>query len=76
MPLELKPFIENNYFLNINGIKVSKRRLLSNLSKLPEVTPLNIFYALIYNSYYSLDQILRIKSTIVPDYKNILTLKK
>ena len=75
IPEELKPYEENNYFLNIAGILISKRRFLTNLSKFSTYNNLTIFYCLIYDSYYSLEEIMLLENTFLKE-KDFLTLIK
>ncbi len=74
LPQELEPYKINNLMLNINGVTISLNRVLDNLSKLNIINNETIFYALIYNSYYNIEQIELISKSIYPLTENIYEL--
>ena len=74
LPEILIPYQESPISLNINGIKVSINRVLLNLSKLDDLNNETIFYALIYNSYYNLEEIEILSKALLPSITNIYEL--
>ncbi len=65
LPESLLKYKVNELILDINGVKVSINRFLRNLTNLKEKSNINIFYALIYNSFYTLEEINLISNEIL-----------
>ena len=76
LPESLISYEINSHLLNIDGIIVSKKRFLNNLSHFSIINALNIFYSLIYNSYYTLEEINKLKEIIIPTYDSFYKLTK
>lgn len=53
LPKRLEKYRISDKVLFIDGVYVSVVKLLKNLGKFEEINDLNIYYAIIYNSYYT-----------------------
>ena len=67
---ELPKYLENykidHETLSINGVYVSIKKIKRNLAKLKNNNPESCFYAIIYNGYYTYDEIEVLKNTLIP----------
>ena len=65
LPEQLKKYQINNITLDINGVLVSIPNLLKNLSSFSEINTNNIFNSIIYNSFYTFEEIDIILTTFI-----------
>lgn len=66
LPKELEPFRVDSRILMIGDIYVSSNRVLRNLRKFGIDSSESIFYAIIYDSFYTLEEIMAIKEVLMP----------
>ena len=71
LPRSLQEYQINRQILLINGVYVSIKRLLDNLGKCAVMDSLTIFYAIIYKTYYTLDEIEALRDALMPEVKDI-----
>lgn len=65
LPKELEPFRVDSHILMIGDIYVSSNRVLRNLRKFGIDSSESIFYAIIYDSFYTLEEIMAIKEVLM-----------
>lgn len=65
LPSYLESFKENNYTLNINGIYVSIKLLLDNLGKLDCYDQKSLYYAIIYNANYTIEEAIMLEDYLL-----------
>lgn len=66
MPLFLEPYQIDKQTINLNGIYVSTTKIKRNLAKLESISPENCFYAIIFNGFYTLEEIEKLKEVLMP----------
>lgn len=71
-PLVLEKYKINNQVLFINGVYVSIIKLLNNLRKFEEINELNIYYAIIYGSYYTFIELEILRSELLESEEELV----
>lgn len=66
LPLELERFQIDNQTLNIMGVFASSEKVKRNLGKIGDTSADACFYAIIYEGYYTLEEITILRSALVP----------
>ena len=74
LPKELEKYRINNYLLSINGVNVAINRFLNNLGKMRSRTNKDIFYAIIYDSFYDVEEIKQLQLVLVPEVNSLYSL--
>lgn len=67
IPAFLEQYRENNAILNINGIYVSSEKIKRNLAKIGDNSPESCFYAIIYNGYYTYEELETLRISLIPE---------
>ncbi|MCM1052920.1 MAG: hypothetical protein NC483_02980 [Ruminococcus sp.] len=73
LPKFLKKYAISNNILLINGIYISKIKLLNNLNG-QDITFVSIFYAIIKGSFYTFYEIDALREELIPEFKDLYTL--
>lgn len=66
LPLELEAFQIDNQTLNIMGVFASSEKVKRNLGKIGDTSAAACFYAIIYEGYYTLEEITILRSALIP----------
>lgn len=76
LPESLESYKMNNYVLLINGVFVSIHRLINNLAKFEQIDKNIIWICILYNGYYTLEEIEKISKVIYQDKEPLLLVRR
>lgn len=67
IPQILEVYSSDRESLNINGVLVSREKIKRNLAKIGNNDAISCFYAIIYNGYYTYEEIMCLQAVLIPE---------